>query len=89
MIREGQRAILRAEEDVQVVGEADTGEEALRLVTEASPDLVVLDLNLVGKLNGIELCRRIKALPDPPYVLVFTGYDLAEGGASRSWVEPT
>lgn len=87
MTREGQRAILHAEGDVQVVGEADTGEEALRLVTDASPDLVILDLNLVGKLNGIELCRRIKALPDPPYVLVFTGYDLAEGGASRSRVE--
>ena len=85
--REGQRAILRAVDDVQVVGEADTGEESLRLVTEASPDLVILHLNLAGQLNGIELCRRIKALPDPPYVLVFTGRDLAEGEASRSWAE--
>jgi len=72
---------------MQVVGEADTGEEALRLVTETSPDLVILDLNLAGKLDGIELCRRIKALPDAPYVLFFTGHDLVEGGASRPWTD--
>ncbi len=40
MTREGQRAVLSAEGDVQIVGEADTGEEALRLVRAAAPDLV-------------------------------------------------
>jgi DNA-binding NarL/FixJ family response regulator len=83
--REGQRAVLSAEGDIQIVGEADTGEEALRLVRAAAPDLVLLDLNLAGELNGIELCRRIKALPHAPYVLVFT--DLAEDVASRSSAE--
>jgi two-component system response regulator DevR len=85
--REGQRAVLSAEGDMQIVGEADTGEDALRLVTEAAPDLVVLDLNLEGKPNGIELCRRIKALPDAPYILVFTDYDLAEDVVSRTSAE--
>jgi two-component system response regulator DevR len=85
--REGQRSVLSAEGDIQIVGEADTGEEALRLVTEAAPDLVVLDLNLAGKPNGIELCRRIKALPDAPYILLFTDYDLAEDVASRTSAE--
>jgi DNA-binding NarL/FixJ family response regulator len=87
MTREGQRAVLSAEGDMQIVGEADTGEEALRLVRAAAPDLVVLDLNLAGKPNGIELCRRIKALPDAPYILLFTDYDLAEDAASRSSAE--
>jgi DNA-binding NarL/FixJ family response regulator len=44
--REGQRAVLSAEGDMQIVGEADTGEEALRLVRAAAPDLVVLDLGV-------------------------------------------
>jgi DNA-binding NarL/FixJ family response regulator len=69
---------------MQIVGEAGTGEEALRLVTEAAPDLVVLDLNLAGKPSGIELCRRIKVLPGAPYILIFTAYNLAEDVASRS-----
>jgi two-component system response regulator DevR len=85
--REGQKALLSTESDLQIVGEADTGEEALRLVMEAAPDLVVLDLNLAGDLNGIELCRRIKALPHAPYILVFTDYDLADEVASRSSAE--
>jgi two-component system, NarL family, response regulator DevR len=87
MTREGQRAVLSAEGDMQIVGEANTGEEALRLVRAAAPDLVVLDLNLAGKPNGIELCRRIKSLPDAPYILLFTDYDLAEDAASRSSAE--
>ena len=85
--REGHRALLSAEGDMQIVGEADAGEEALRLVSEAAPDLVVLDLNLAGKLSGVELCRRIKALPHAPYILVFTDYDLAEDVASRPSAE--
>lgn len=85
--REGHRALLSAAGDMQIVGEADTGEEALRLVAEAVPDLVVLDFNLVGKPDGIELCRRIKALPDAPYILVFTDYDLAEDEGSRPSAE--
>ena len=82
--REGQRAVLSSEGNVQVVGVAGTEEEALRLVTETAPDLVVLDLNLAGEPSGIELCRRIKALPDAPYVLIFTAYNFAEDVASRS-----
>jgi DNA-binding NarL/FixJ family response regulator len=85
--REGQRALLSAEVDMQVVGEADTGEEALRLVSGAAPDLVILDLNLAGKPNGIELCRRIKALPDAPYILIFTAYDPAEDVAPQASTE--
>jgi DNA-binding NarL/FixJ family response regulator len=69
---------------MRVVGEAGTGEEALRLVREAEPDLVVLDLNLAGKPNGIELCQRIKAQPDAPNILIFIADDHTEDVTSRS-----
>jgi two-component system, NarL family, response regulator DevR len=84
VMREGQRAVLSAEGDIRIVGEADTGEEALRLVTKTAPDLVVLDLNLAGEPSGIELCRKIKALPDAPYILIFTANDPAEDAPARS-----
>jgi two-component system response regulator DevR len=88
LAREGQRAVLSAEGDMQIVGEAETGEEALRLVTEAAPDLVVLDLDLAGEPNGIDLCRRIKVLPNAPYIVVFTDCDLAEDVISRASAGP-
>jgi two-component system nitrate/nitrite response regulator NarL len=53
--REGQRAVLSAEKDIRIVGQADTGEEALRLVAETTPDLVILDLDLRGEPSGIDL----------------------------------
>jgi two-component system, NarL family, response regulator DevR len=87
LMREGQRAVLSAEGDIRIVGEADTGEEALRLVKKTAPDLVVLDLNLAGEPSGIELCRKIKALPDAPYVLIFTANDPTEDASARSSAE--
>ena len=82
--REGQRAALSTAGDIHLVGDAGTSEETLRLVREAAPNVVVLDLNLAGKPEGIDLCRRIKGFPDTPYVLIFTAYNLAEDVASRS-----
>lgn len=81
--REGQRAVLSAEKDIRIVGQTNTGEEALRLVTETRPDLVILDLDLRGEPSGIELCRKINALPAAPYVLIFTAYNFAEDVAAR------
>jgi two-component system, NarL family, response regulator DevR len=80
--RVGLNTLLDKEEDVRVVGEAGSGEEALRLVAKAQPDLVVLGLNLARELDGIEVCRRIKAMPDAPYVLVFTAYDFPKDMSS-------
>ncbi len=60
-----------------VAGEAGDGDEALRLVEEMRPDLVVLDLNLSGETDGIEVCRRLKTLPEAPYILVHTAHDFA------------
>jgi DNA-binding NarL/FixJ family response regulator len=82
VMRLGLRTLLEAQEDIRVVGECSGGGEALRLVEEGGPDLVVLDLNLIEGPDGIEVCRRTKALPDAPYVLIYTAYNLTEDVSS-------
>ncbi|MDX6380069.1 MAG: hypothetical protein QOI57_1093 [Rubrobacteraceae bacterium] len=65
----------------EVVGEAENATDAVWLVQDLRPDLVLLDLRL-GEDSGIEVCREIKALPGAPRVLVFTAHasveDIAE-----------
>lgn len=64
--------------DIRIVGETGEGEEVLRLIEELRPDLVVLGLNLESDADGIEVLRRLKALPDPPRVLVYTVYNFTD-----------
>ncbi|MDQ3864814.1 MAG: response regulator transcription factor [Actinomycetota bacterium] len=58
--------------DTRVVGECGRGDEAARLVEETHPELVILSLDTAGEREGLEACRRLKALPEAPYVLVQT-----------------
>ncbi|HEX6924977.1 MAG TPA: response regulator transcription factor [Longimicrobiaceae bacterium] len=58
MLRAGLRALLDAESDMEVVGEAGTGEEAVELAERLSPDVVVMDLSMPG-IGGLEATRRI------------------------------
>ncbi|MHB2017581.1 MAG: response regulator [Candidatus Xenobia bacterium] len=58
VLRHGIRAVLALEENVSIVGEARSGEQALRMAVELRPDVVVLDLLLPG-MNGLEACRRM------------------------------
>lgn len=60
IVRAGVRALLSAHENLIVVGEADSGEEALRRVPAAEPDVVLLDLTLPG-MNGIATARALRA----------------------------
>lgn len=73
VVRVGIRAILSDEPKVEVVGEAATAAEALRLVPQSNPDVVILDIRLPD-LSGIELCRQVKSRPDAPKVLMLTSY---------------
>lgn len=59
----------------EVVGETDSAEEGFALAEAMKPDLVVLDLRLEGAATGVEMCRDLKALCEPPRVLVFTAHD--------------
>jgi len=76
-MRLGLKGLLLSTE-MRVVGETGDGGEALRLARERQPDLVVLGLNLTGETDGIEACRRIKALTRPPRVLVYAAHDFAD-----------
>ena len=78
LVRGGLRMILDAQSDITVVGEAGDGREALDLVRELNPDLVLMDVEMPG-LDGIAATRRIfQGLAEPPKVLVLTTFDLNE-----------
>jgi DNA-binding NarL/FixJ family response regulator len=76
LVRAGFRMILRAEADIEVVGEAGDGEEAVARARETTPDVVLMDIRMPG-VDGVEATRRITATPGPR-VLVLTTFDLDE-----------
>jgi DNA-binding NarL/FixJ family response regulator len=73
VVRNGVRAYLDTLPDFQVVGEASSGEEALTLVSDMIPDIVLLDLILPG-MDGVETTRRIKKVSPRTQVVVLTSY---------------
>jgi len=75
VVRAGLRALLDSQPDIEVIGEADTGEVAVAMAAENRPDVVMMDLALGTGIDGVEAIRLIRAgRPDQP-VLVFTTYD--------------
>jgi DNA-binding NarL/FixJ family response regulator len=75
VVRAGVRALLDAEDDLEVIREAATADEAVLLAGQLAPDLVLMDLQFADGPRGAEATRRIRALDDPPHVLVLTNYD--------------
>lgn len=74
VVRQGTRQLLEREHDIEVVGEAGDGEEAVRLASQLKPDMIIMDIAM-PKLSGIEATRQIKELLPSAMVLVLTGYD--------------
>ncbi|MFD3480228.1 MULTISPECIES: response regulator transcription factor [unclassified Streptomyces] len=77
MVREGFSVLLNAMPDIEVVGEAVNGREAVARVRELSPDVVLMDIRM-PELNGIEATREIAAMDRSAKVLVLTTFDLDE-----------
>lgn len=74
IVREGLRRILEKRDDIELVGEAVSGEEAIDLVKKRNPDICLFDIQLPG-MNGIELTARAKEIRPDCEVVVLTMFD--------------
>lgn len=88
VVRQGLRALLAAETDIEVVGEAEDGRQAVALARQISPDVIVMDVAM-PLLNGLEATRQIARNVPSAKVLVLTSYNdeecvaqLMEAGAA-------
>ncbi|MEU0127564.1 MULTISPECIES: response regulator transcription factor [unclassified Streptomyces] len=75
VVRAGLLALLGGEPDIEVVGEAGSGEEAVALAARLAPDVVLMDLQLGPGIDGVEATRRIATADGASHVLVLTTYD--------------
>jgi len=71
ILRDGVRKLLAEEEDIEVVGEARDGHDALKRTEELKPDVVLLDLAMPG-LNGLAVAKKLKAAASSARVLILT-----------------
>ena len=73
MVREGVRAFLVTQPDIAVVGEAGSGEEAIKLAEQYVPDVILMDL-IMPTMDGVEATRRVKQVSPRSQVVVLTSY---------------
>lgn len=95
VVRQGLRALLVVEEDIEIVGEADSGRRAVQMVKKLLPDVVVMDIAM-PLLNGLEATRQIIKLAPATKVLVLSSYgddecvqQLTQAGAAGYLVKQT
>lgn len=77
LLRESMRDLLDRQEDIEVVGEASNGEEAIRLSSELKPDIALMDI-VMPRLNGIEASKEIKRISPGTAIIILTAYDDAQ-----------
>ncbi len=77
LVRSGFRMILEARDDLEVVGEAEDGAEAVAVARSTRPDVILMDVRM-PKLDGVEATRQIVGSGSPARVLILTTYDLDE-----------
>lgn len=95
VVRQGLRALLKAEEDIEVIGEAENGRQAVALARKTPPDVVVMDVAM-PMLNGLEATRQILKSCSNTKVLVLTSYSddecvqqLMQAGATGYLIKQT
>lgn len=71
LIRQGLKRLIGLEQDMEIIGEAENGEKALKLIEQQKPDVALLDFNM-PLLNGIEVLKRIKEKNDGIRVIMLT-----------------
>lgn len=73
LVRQGIQAFLELQPDLSVIGEANSGEEAVRMAMELAPDVVLMDLVMPG-IGGVEATRQVKQVSPHSQVIVLTSY---------------
>lgn len=73
LVRQGTRAFLEIQPDLTVVGEADSGEAAVRMAADLAPDVVLMDLVMPG-IGGVEATRQVKQVSPHSQIIVLTSY---------------
>lgn len=73
VVREGIRGILDMEPDLTVVGEADSGPQAIRMATQLRPDVVIMDIAM-PLLNGLEACRQLRKTVPESRILILSAH---------------
>jgi two-component system, NarL family, response regulator DegU len=74
IMRVGIKNILSRSNEIFVVGEASNGAEAIDLIHELNPDVLILDMEM-PVMDGVEVARRLKAMKSPVRILVLSAYD--------------
>lgn len=73
MVRQGVKAFLVTQPDLSVVGEASSGEEAIKLAAQFIPDVILMDL-IMPNMDGVEATRRVKQVSPRSQIVVLTSY---------------
>lgn len=77
LVRAGFVALLPSDPDIEVVGEARDGAEAVEVARRTRPQVVLMDIRMPG-VDGISATREVRALPEPPEVVILTTFDTDE-----------